>query len=96
MYQFMKKMAKKKQFRGLDFQKFGSEIEQIVSGGAQHLRRHAKAINVGGRDFQSYETRVVNKYMNQSGPGDYRVLVNGDQVALAVHRNDGGYKIMYR
>ncbi len=96
MYEFIQNMTKKKKFKGLPIQKLQQELQAIVNGEANNMKRHGN-ITVGTQTFQAaYETRVLNKYMNQTGPGDYRLLQQGNQFAVAIHTKQGGYQIMWK
>ena len=90
------KMTRKNTFRGINKNELTKEIQQIVDGEASNLQRHAKKIQVEGIEYTAFASKVLNKYTNNTGAGNWRVLYNGSQLAYATHNKKGGYDIQYK
>ena len=95
----LKKLVKK--FRGIRLEKVFDELREISEYLASNSREilsgryTAHPVNVGGQEYLALDAHCLNRHANQTGRGNYRWLVAGDEARVGIHRPQGqGYRIL--
>ncbi|MBU0727636.1 hypothetical protein KKA95_03035 [Patescibacteria group bacterium] len=92
----MKKILKLRKLRGIkrnDLEKEIATCTTALKGDASAIRsRQPHKVVVDGTKYRAVDAAVINRHMNQSGRGDYRLLfIDSDLCGLAVHKPSGSY-----
>ena len=88
------KFSSGKKYTGLNLNKLVEEINSISAGNLENQRRHN--VKMWGSSQTSYESKVLNKYFNHTGAGDYRILTNNGQFrGIASHVKKGKKNMNY-
>lgn len=79
-------------------------IQQIILEEIKRIRQsllevrtavyNSHKVQARGEEYWAYDTKAVNKELNQRRRGEYRYLLNKDEVKLAKHKTNGTYIIL--
>ena len=91
------KIRKIKALRNANLKLAYNEITHVISNILENSQMlisfNPHKVKLDGIDYIACDAKYINKITNQSGRGDYRYLIYGNElVGIAVHNNNGGYR----